>query len=93
MSNRYVIEEEIEYVPETNMTYTTQTIRKLPKRSTALFLCLFFGLFGLHRIYVGRVGSGILMFLTGGFFCLGWIGDIGMLILGEFKDKDGRIVK
>lgn len=91
--SRYVIEERVEYVPETDTAYTTQVIRKLPSRGTALFLCIFFGLFGLHRMYVGRVGSGILMFLTGGFFCLGWIGDIGMLILGEFKDKDGRIVK
>lgn len=44
-------------------------------------------------MYVGRVKSGFLMFLTGGFFFLGWLSDLLLLILGEFKDKDGRIVK
>ena len=93
MSQRYVIEEHSEYVPETNQLYTTQTIRKLPKRSTALILCLFLGVFGIHRMYVGRVKSGLLMFLTGGFFWIGWIGELCLLIVGDFKDKDGRIVK
>lgn len=44
-------------------------------------------------MYVGRVKSGFLMFLTGGFFFLGWLSDLLLLIVGEFKDKDGRIVK
>lgn len=93
MSNRYVVEEHTEYVPETNQFYTTQTIRKLPSRWVALFLCIIFGVFGIHRMYVGRVKSGILMFLTGGFFWIGWIGDLCLLIVGDFKDKDGRVVK
>lgn len=66
MSNRYLVEEHTEYVPETNQFYTTQTIRKLPSRWVALFLCFFF---------------------------LGWLSDLLLLIVGEFKDKDGRIVK
>lgn len=93
MSQRYVIEEHSEYVPETNQLYTTQTIRKLPSRWVALFLWFFFGIAGIHRMYVGRVKSGFLMFLTGGFFFLGWLSDLLLLILGEFKDKDGKIVK
>lgn len=93
MSNRYVVEEYSEYVPETNKFYTTQTIRKLPKRSTALLLCIFLGPLGIHRMYVGRVKSGFLMLLTAGFFWLGWISDLCLLVVGDFKDKDGRIVK
>ena len=93
MSQRFVIEEHSEFIPETNQFYTTQTIRKLPSRWVALLLCILLGPAGIHRMYVGRVKSGILMFLTGGFFWFGWISDLCLLIVGEFKDKDGRIVK
>lgn len=91
--NRYVVEEHTEYVPETNQYTTTTVVRQLPKRSTALILCIFFGVLGIHRMYVGRVKSGLLMLITGGFFWVGWVVDICLILFGEFKDKDGRIVK
>lgn len=30
-------------------------------RFTAVILCWFLGLFGVHRLYVGKIGSGFLM--------------------------------
>lgn len=30
-------------------------------RFTALFLCMFLGIFGVHRLYCGKIGSGFLM--------------------------------
>lgn len=41
----------------------------------AWFLLTFFGVFGLHRMYMGKWISGILWALTGGFFLLGWVYD------------------
>lgn len=42
-----------------------------------------------HRIYVGKVGTGILWLFTGGGFFVGvWI-DLYKLCTGQFTDKDG----
>ena len=59
-------------------------------RWTAFFLCLFLGYFGVHRFYVGKVGSGIVYILTGGFFFVGWALDTLLLLFGAFRDKYGH---
>jgi len=46
-------------------------------------------LFGLHRFYVGKIGTGILWLFTGGLFLIGQIIDIIMIISGQFEDKNG----
>jgi len=64
-------------------------------RMVALLLCFFFGLFGAHRFYVGKIGTGILMICTiGGGFGI-WVGiDLIFIVLGSFRDKQGkRILK
>lgn len=48
----------------------------MKSKSTAFILWLFFGLFGGHRFYLGKIGSGILFWLTGGVFLIGWILDL-----------------
>jgi len=58
-----------------------------------LLLCIFLGGLGIHRFYVGKVGTGILMLLTGGVFGILWIIDIIMIAIGSFTDKGGRFVK
>ncbi|MDO5472355.1 MAG: TM2 domain-containing protein [Akkermansia sp.] len=63
-------------------------------RTTALllsFLCLF-GFCGVHRIYAGKVISGIIQFLTVGFFGIWQVIDIIRLIFGSFEDKQGRTI-
>jgi len=49
-----------------------------------------FGFFGLHRFYVGKIGTGILWFFTGGMFLIGQIIDIVMICTGQFRDRYGR---
>ena len=48
-----------------------------------------FPLAGLHRFYVGKIGTGILWFLTGGLFMVGQIIDMIMILTGNFKDRYG----
>ena len=64
-----------------------------PRKSkmTALILCIlgFFGLAGIHRMYVGKAGSGVLHFLTLGFFGIGTIIDLISILSGGFRDSYG----
>ncbi|MGH7960226.1 MAG: NINE protein, partial [Candidatus Binatia bacterium] len=53
-----------------------------------------FGLFGAHRFYVGKIGSGLLQLITLGGFFLWAIIDLIFIIVGSFRDKQGlRITK
>lgn len=61
-------------------------------RTTALIFCILLGFFGLHRFYVGKSRSGILYFFTLGMFGLGIIIDLLLLITGQFRDKEGKLV-
>ena len=55
----------------------------------ALLLCLFVGTLGVHRFYVGKIGTGILMIVTFGGFGIWTLIDLIMIAVGKFSDKQG----
>ncbi|MGY5353402.1 TM2 domain-containing protein [Wenyingzhuangia sp. IMCC45467] len=60
--------------------------------ATAL-LCFFLGGLGVHRFYVGKVGTGILQIVTFGGLGIWTLIDFIVILTGNFKDKEGNYIK
>ena len=78
--------------------YAQQPVVAVPMISpkskiAALLLCIFLGGLGIHRFYVGKVGTGILYLLTGGLFFIGVLVDIINIACGNFRDNMGMFLK
>lgn len=74
---------------------TPQYVRVCSSRSkmVALVLCILLGYLGVHRFYVGKIGTGLIWFLTAGCFGIGWIVDIVTIAIGSFTDNTGLPLK
>ena len=55
-----------------------------------LLLCLFLGGFGVHRFYTGHTTIGVIQLLTLGGCGIWTLIDFIMIVLGNFKDAEGR---
>lgn len=94
-------------VPGTGLSYTTssggsdrpasipaaQRPTSPKSKAVVLPLCIFLGVLGVHRYYVGKIGTGVIWTLTAGFFGIGWIVDIFAVALGGFYDVNGYVVR
>lgn len=78
-------------IVNTNTNTNTNFMRAPKNKWIALVLCIlgFLGFAGFHRFYAGKIGSGILYFLTAGIFGIGTIIDAILILVGNFKDKYG----
>jgi len=70
---------------------TPENISPKSRLAAALF-SFFLGGLGVHRFYVGKTGTGILMILTLGGLGIWALIDFIMILSGAFKDKQGRVV-
>jgi hypothetical protein len=61
-------------------------------RLAAFLLAVFTGVFGGHRFYVGKIGSGILQICTIGGLGFWWLADCVLIASGEFRDVRGKRV-
>ena len=61
-------------------------------RAVSLALCIPLGVFGAHRFYVGKIGTGLLMLCTLGGVGLWYLYDLITIASGEFRDGEGRKV-
>lgn len=61
-------------------------------RLAAALLAWFLGIFGIHRFYVGKVGTGVLMIVTLGGLGIWVLIDFIMILVGSFRDKEGRLL-
>ena len=57
-----------------------------------LLFSIFLGCLGIHRFYVGKVGTGILWLLTGGCLGVGALVDIIMIATENFTDDANRLI-
>ena len=75
--------------PAAEPTTSTRT------KGLAALLCIlgFILVAGMHRFYVGKIGTGILMLVTFGALGVWTLVDLILILVGELKDSDGLPLK
>ena len=58
-----------------------------------LLLALFLGGLGVHRFFVGKIGTGLLQLITLGGLGIWALIDVIMIAVGSFTDKAGLPIK
>jgi hypothetical protein len=59
-------------------------------RGVALALALVLGVFGAHRFYAGKIGTGLLQLGTLGGLGIWYLYDVILVASGQFRDIDDR---
>ena len=72
---------------------TTDQVKSEKTFVATLLLCVLLGGFGIHRFYVGKTGTGILMLLTLGGLGIWSFIDLIVIATGSFKDSQGLPIK
>ena len=61
----------------------------MKSKLVSMLLCIFLGNFGVHRFYLGKIGTGILYLFTFGLFGFGSFVDLILIASNKMKDKSG----
>ena len=88
LKDRVITQEEFDLQKEKllNSSTTTSTTDWL----TLFLLTFFVGVLGVHRFYVGKIGTGFLMLLTLGGLGVWFLVDLILVVTGQFTNKDGQ---
>lgn len=78
--------------PQQETQYVVRDDASPKSRTIALVLAIFLGGLGVHRFYLGKIGTGILWLFTAGCFGIGWIIDIILIACGSMRDAYGAPV-
>lgn len=69
------------------------SVVSIKNRTAVVLLCFFLGWLGIHRFYVGKIGTGLLWLVTFGLFGVGVLIDFIVALIGSFTDKSGAFVR
>jgi len=88
LKERVITQEEFDLQKEKllNSSTTTSTTDWL----TLFLLTFFVGVLGVHRFYVGKIGTGFLMLLTLGGLGVWFLVDLILVVTGQFTNKEGQ---
>ena len=88
LKDRVITQEEFDLQKEKllNSSTTTSTTDWL----TLFLLTFFVGVLGVHRFYVGKIGTGVLMLITLGGLGVWFLVDLLLVVTGQFTNKDGQ---
>lgn len=81
-----------------SQSHSQENIQPFPIESPksaviALLLGIFLGLFGIHRLYVGKIGTGLLMLITLGGLGIWLLVDLIFIVTNKFEDKQGKTLR
>lgn len=76
--------------PQMNVNVQAHPTAPYRSKTVTALLCLFLGVLGAHRFYVGKVGTGVIWLFTAGCYGIGWIIDFILILIGSFRDSEGK---
>ena len=88
LKDRVITQEEFDLQKEKLLSSSTTT--STTDWLTLFLLTFFVGVLGVHRFYVGKIGTGFLMLLTLGGLGVWFLVDLILVVTGQFTNKDGQ---
>jgi TM2 domain-containing membrane protein YozV len=64
-----------------------------PKWLVTILLAGLLGVFGVHRFYLGKIGTGILMLITAGGLGIWYLIDLIIALTGNMSDENGELIR
>ena len=88
LKDRVITQEEFDLQKEKLLNCSTR--RSTTDWLTLFLLTFFVGVLGVHRFYVGKIGTGFLMLLTLGGLGVWFLVDLILVVTGQFTNKEGQ---